>query len=325
MRLTLPFLLACLFCSTVSATEQSALEFLSRMQTAVQKLNYHGTLVYLQDGQVQSMRIVHKIDEDGEYERIVNLNGELREVIRINDVVSCTLPDSQAVTVSRGQFSGDVLSKVAANDFGALRDLYQFELETLDRMAGLSAQRVLIKPRDQYRYGYRLWLDQKTGLLLKSDLLDTDQKVLEQAMFADVAIVNHIPQSMLQPMVSSEGFSRVEHAPMGDDQTPLDSSWKLGELPQGFAVSRRSRHGLLESKGEVEHWVVSDGLASVSIYIEQANNKAERFEGASQMGAINVFGMVMDDAQITVIGDVPADTVEMIARSMIYAPESPRD
>jgi sigma-E factor negative regulatory protein RseB len=82
---------------------------------------------------------------------------------------------------------------------------------------------------------------------------------------------------------------------------------------------------LLESEAEVEHWVVSDGLASVSIYLEKAIDKAEQFEGATQMGAISVFGAVIDGAQVTVIGDVPGETVEAIARSVVHVTGTPGD
>ena len=179
---------------TVSASEQPVLDMLVKMQSALQQLNYHGTLVYSQDGQIQSMRVVHKADSAGEVERLISLNGSAREVVRNNDVVTCYMPDSKSVLVGERQFKGNVLSQLAENDFAQLQGFYQFQLESVDRVAGLEAQAILIKPKDGFRYGYRLWLDRENGLLLKSDMLDEQGKVLEQAMFADVAIVDFIPQ-----------------------------------------------------------------------------------------------------------------------------------
>lgn len=104
-----------------------------RMQTATQNLNYQGTLVYLQSGQVQSMRVVHKADQNGEVERLINLNGAAREIIRKDDVVTCYMPDRKMVSVGRRhQFTGNLLSQLAENDFGRLQDYYLFELKRLN-------------------------------------------------------------------------------------------------------------------------------------------------------------------------------------------------
>ena len=72
----------------------SAIDYVNKMGTALQTLNYHGTLVYINNGQVESIELFHKNDGKDEIERLVHLSGEPREVIRDNDVVTCYLPDS---------------------------------------------------------------------------------------------------------------------------------------------------------------------------------------------------------------------------------------
>jgi len=142
------------FSGAAFATEPSVLDVLMRMQTATQNTNYQGTLVYMQDGQVQSMRVVHKADKNGEVERLINLNGVAREIVRKNDVVTCYMPDRKTVSVGRRhQFTGNLLSQLAENDFGRLQNYYLFEFEAVERVAGQSAQRILIKPKDASRYG----------------------------------------------------------------------------------------------------------------------------------------------------------------------------
>ena len=324
-RQTLTVLLISIITGTASAADPSALDLLTSMQTAGEKLNYHGTLIYIQDGQAQSMRIVHKIDDDGEFERVVSLNGSLREVIRSNDVVSCFLPDANAVTISRGQFAGDVLSKVAANDFGVLQNYYEFQRESTGRVAGLEAKIIRIKPKDEFRYGYRLWLEKQTDLLLKSDLLNRDDNVLEQAMFADVSIVNYIPQEMLKPSIAGEGLEHFEHDNSMVDAAEFKTDWRLGDIPAGFEVKKLGRRSFEGDDQSVEHWVVSDGLASVSIYIEKLVDDSEKFDGASQLGAMNIYGRSLDGYQITVIGDVPTVTAKNIAQSMSASPMNGND
>jgi sigma-E factor negative regulatory protein RseB len=209
-----------------------------------------------------------------------------------------------------------VLSKLTTNDFASFQDYYQFQADGEDRVAGKQAQRVLIKPRDAYRYGYRLWLDEANNLLLKSDLLDENGRVLEQAMFANIAVVEQIPDAMLAPTTQSEGYAWFRQNKGADPASAEDSLWRVGHMPDGFTITSRYRHPLPNSATPAEHLIASDGLASVSVYIEKLVPALKRFVGASNMGAVNAYGMVTADHQITVIGEVPAATVEMIAHSV---------
>lgn len=316
-RLLQALVLTCLVSTSAFATEVSVLDVLMRMQTAAQKINYQGTLVYVQEGQVQSMRVVHKVDQSGESERLINLNGAAREIVRKNDVVTCYMPDRKTVSVGRQhQFKGNLLSQLAENDFGRLQDYYSFDLETVERIAGQNAHRILIKPKDAARYGYRLWVDEVNAILLKSDLLSEQGEMLEQTMFADINIGADIPDAMLAPESRSDDFTWFEHEPVDAEKKQINSQWTIVDLPQGFTVTTRFQQQMPNSKEPTEHWVVSDGLASVSIYIEQIPDGQSAFEGASPVGATNIFGVMNDAHQITVIGEVPASTVESLAQGM---------
>lgn len=318
--------LTLIFVASVSgvalATGQAALEMLMQMQIASQNTNYHGTLVFLQNGHVQSMRVVHKVDEDGHFERLINLNGVAREVVRRDDLVICYMPESKEVMVSRQKFKGNVLSHLARNDFAQLQKNYQFTLESLERVAGREAQRILIQPKDDLRYGYRLWIDTKDSILLKSDLLNEEGKPLEQAMFADISVVNHIPEQLLKPTSTGEGYTWYERAPENSEPVVLDSEWVIESLPKGFSVSSRSRHQMPGSDVLSEHWVLTDGLASISVYFEKLIDEQEAFEGISPMGVVNAFGQLNAEHQITVIGEVPAGTVEQLALSVVFATDT---
>jgi len=321
-RLLLPtFIFATCFGSVVQAADQATLDVLLRMQTASQNINYHGTLVFLQNGQVQSMRVVHKADKTGRFERLINLNGVAREVVRKDDLVICYMPDSKEVMVSRQKFKGNVnvLTQLAGNDFRELQKNYEFTLESMERIAGREAQRVLIHPKDNLRYGYRLWIDAEKSILLKSDLLNEQGESLEQAMFADIAIVDRIPESLLQPTSTGDGFTWYERESDSSKPMILDSDWKIEPLPKGFTVSSRFRHQMLGSSVPSEHWVLSDGLANISIYFEELTDDQDAFEGISPMGVVNAFGTINAGHQITIIGEVPANTVEQLAHSVIFA------
>jgi len=305
--------------SKPDASKPNALEVLTRMQSVSQKQNYHGTLVFLQDGRIQSMSMVHQVDKNGEFERLVNLNGAPREVVRKNDTVVCYLPENKEVVVSRQTTNVNVLSQLAVNDFSQLQKNYQFTSEAVERVAGRDAQRILIKPKDDFRYGYRLWIDTENAILLKSDLLDVKGQSLEQTMFADITVVDHIPERLLKPTTTGDDFTWYQYEePKGISETH-ESDWKIPSLPDGFAVSTRFHHQMPGSKTLTEHWVISDGLASISVYFEDVEKGKETFEGASPMGVTNAFGIINAGHQVTVIGEVPMSTVEKLARSVVYA------
>lgn len=306
-----------LLAGTAQASSIPAIpEILGRMQSALQNLNYYGTLVYLHDGQVQSMRIVHKYDDAGEQERLINLTGAGREVVRNNDVVTCFIPDRKVVTVGKRKPQKDLISRIMENDYSLMQEHYDFTVEVNGRVAGLDTYKVSILPKDAYRYGYILWLAEDNFLLLRSDLVSEDGTVLEQSMFADVQIVNHIPSDMLQPVTDGSNFKWFKERTDSMQPQSIDSQWELTDVPYGFNVTGIYHHPLPETTTPAEHWVLSDGLASVSIYIEQTSEDKDAFSGASSMGVMNVYGALASGHQITVIGDVPATTVKSIAESV---------
>lgn len=298
------------------ASGQSVLDVLMRMQSALHDLNYYGTLIYLQDDTIQTMRVIHESSKNGEHEKLVNLNGAPREVIRDDDIVTCYMPDKKEVTVGKRYHDWNVLSRLVKNDFASMQKFYEFEIESDDRIAGHKSQRILIKPRDNLRYGYRLWIDSANSLLLKSDLLDVDGRAIEQAMFTDINVVDQIPEEMIKPSYNRGGFNRIEQRLTNDSRTDEGKSWRFDYLPDGFSISTHARKRLGEDSQSTDHWIATDGLATVSIYIEKLSGKDVTFEGPSQSGAMNIFGLLIDNYQVTVVGEVPENTAELIARSI---------
>jgi sigma-E factor negative regulatory protein RseB len=301
---------------------ENVLQLLNRMQEALQSRNYYGTLVYIQDGKVQSMRIVHQVSEKGEYERLVNLNGNAREVIRKDNVVACFIPEQRTVLVGQRRFDDNVLSRMAENDFSAFQEHYDFLFDGEGRVAGLAAQRIMVKPKDNLRYGYRLWVAKDNALLLKFELLNEDGEVLEQSMFADISVVDSVPEELLKPETTSEGFTWFKHEEESENRiSAADSGWHISQLPEGFTITAHYKHLLPNSQNMAEHFVVTDGLASISAYIEKIGEGHEDFVGLSPMGAVNAFGKISHGHQITVIGEVPESAVEMIAHGVVYEPK----
>ncbi len=305
--------------SPAAGAEPTAFEYLKLMQEAAKSINYQGTFVYAHDGQLESMRILHKADQQGDYERIFHLNGSAREVVRENNVVTCILSDNKSVVINKRQ-SGNQLLTLFPKDFDKFTHYYDVQMGGHGRVANRDGVVVIVKPRDQFRYGYNLWLDRENSLLLKSELVNEGGHVIEQLMFTEINVVQDIPVSEIRSNLGAA--QSVEHDELFEQEAGADDAgrlhWKIGNMPQGFALTDHQKQHATEGAASVQHMILSDGLASVSVYIEKLAPSDKKFLGSSYMGAVNVFGAVVNDFQITVLGEVPKDTVKMVAESMTY-------
>jgi len=299
--------------TTAFAADASALGLLQQMAASLQNLNYRGTVVYSYGRNMESVQVFHQSGPKGERERLVHLSGERREVLRKNDVVTCYMPDLRSVMVGQQSFGATLINRINV-DTGNYQGYYRFKKVGDGRVADKAVRKIEILPKDQFRYGYRLWLDKDNSLLLKSELLDIDGKVLEQFMFVQIDVVNKIPDEMLKPSINGESFSWHKASAERDVGTP--SGWRLTRLPVGFTVSESGHRSMPNSEAGAEHIVVSDGLASISVYIEDFGVESQGIIGPTQFGAVNIYGKIVHDHQVTVVGDVPAPTVKMVADSV---------
>lgn len=294
----------------------SARQWLDNMSNALQSLNYDGTFVYLHDGKLESMRIVHQASEQGVQERLMSLTGSPREVLRDDKAVTCIMADSKSVTV--GQSRPRPPFPVVPDDLDKLSRYYRLQVLGEERMAGHLTQVIAITPKDSFRYGYRLWIDTSNYMLLKSDLTDVDGLAIEQVMFTRLDVSDQLPAVALRPSLTGDGYSwtRQGDAARNTATKSVNPHWTVKRLPVGFQMMDFQRKRMRREGASAEHMVFSDGLATLSVYIEKAKSEAQAFLGLSTMGAMNAFGAVVDGYQVTVVGEVPPATVQMVAASM---------
>ncbi|HEB95302.1 MAG TPA: transcriptional regulator [Sedimenticola thiotaurini] len=306
----LPLLLSGLLMqSPVSAEPQDVRGWLTAMNRAVHNLDYEGTFVYLHGEQLEAMRVIHTTDTDGERERLISLNGAAREVVRDSASVICVAPDARSVSVGR-RIEGAGMRAVFSMDVDGLSRWYDFRLLGQTRVTGRQAQVVAILPRDHYRYGYRLFLDRDTALPLKTDLLGTDSRPISQIMFTSLTLGSAAPAVTEVSLEGSENYAWTQSRPARVVDT---GDWEFDDLPPGFQVTLHARSPAGDGRPAVEHYILSDGLASASVYIERADAE-EGWNGGSRMGAVNAYGRMVDSFQVTVVGSVPAVTVERIGQ-----------
>jgi sigma-E factor negative regulatory protein RseB len=307
---------ACLVFSTAALAGDAAHDWLMKINQAARMLDYEGVFVYQHETQLEAMRIIHKVENGAARERLVSLNGAPREIIRDQREVTCYWPDKNSVMVEYRKADNQTFPAILPERLQDLDDYYVIQLGNVERITGRPAQRVIVKPVDQYRYGYHLWADRETGLLLKADLLDTQGKILEQFMFTQINIGTKIPASALEPGMTGKGM--VWHREDEDRKTVSTSpGWTATQLPRGFRLSAHIARQTLMRKRPVEHLVYTDGLAAVSVFVEKRGEGTKPFMlGPSRMGAVNALGSRVDDYQITTVGEVPAETIALIGGSV---------
>jgi len=295
-------------------------DWLMRSHQASKQLNYRGTYVYSHNGRVESMRIIRRVDPDGGVrERLYSLDGAKREIIRENGRIWCYLPDRKIGVHEYRQVSSRQFPNILPQDIIALKRYYRMQIGKRDsRVANRDATQLLILPRDQFRYGFDLWADQKTGLLLSASLVDFSARSLEQYLFVSLVTGEDIPDQAFEPMTAKQDLKWFVGTSESSNQSLLAATtWSVGMLPPGFTLRQRIQRVTPLRQTRLEHQVYSDGLSATSVFIEDVLAEDKRqSSGLKSMGGINIFVRYIGNTRITVIGEVPARTVEMMAKSI---------
>lgn len=193
---------------------------------------------------------------------------------------------------------------------------YNIERGPFTKALGRRTQVINVTPRDQFRYGYRLWLDDETAMPLKSQLCDRDGNVIEQILFAELNFRDRIPADSLKPSISGEGFRWIRQDVQPQLAAGQVGGWGVIRLPAGFRLTAWRIQLIAGSNVPVQHLVYSDGLASVSVFIEPSDPQAQPMRGLAKVGAAFAFSRALDGHQVTAVGEVPPVTLEAIASSV---------
>ena len=312
-------LLPVLFSTLISLPVMAdpAMDWVQKMSSAMRDLNYRGDFVYMHENQLESMRISHYKDANGEKERLISLNGEAREVIRDNQNLTCIWPSSRKVVVDfsrKNSFSPIFIPE----DIARLEKFYEMKLLDNDRVAGMSTVVVHIDPRDKYRYGMKFWINDQNGLMMKSSLINEDGEVVEEVMFTRLKLFDADEKLVIDTMPKiDENFTLVRyHSGDSSKSFAADNAWQLTNTPGGFWRESVLKRKIPGTDHFVQQMVYTDGLASLSIFIEKKTSLSSG--GMSSMGAVNAFIRILNDYSVTAIGEVPAVTVKQLAESVSY-------
>lgn len=292
--------------------EATANEWLHQMVQAVQQLPYQGRSIFVNGTQLTSFEVHHAQIEGETWERIRHLSGEPSEVLRRGDRISCLHPEG-SVDFSLTGLPGALGGGFKQTNF-ALPEYYMLAKGGSERVAGRATRTLDVMPKDRMRYGYRLWLDQETAMLLKSVTVDHKGKALEVFEFIDINMGEPLTKSAFEP---GDGLVWLDQRAERGDKTPSDLSWNVSWLPKGFAMAKSGLRRI--GAGAVSSKVFSDGLAAFTVFLEPLA-EAQVDEGTQLQGAtvaVSRKGTSGDqEFLVTFVGEVPMETALQVMASV---------
>lgn len=319
-----PAIAAAASAAAATAVEARSLnDWLKRMHEAARKRSYTGTFVVSSGGAMSSARIWHVCESGQQVERVETLSGAPRSIFRHNDQVITFLPEHKVARSEKRASLGLFPEQFSSAD-SRIADFYKVRQEGSERVAGVEADITLVLAKDALRFGYRVWTERKNGLVVKLQTLGTEGQVLEQAAFSELELDAPVRMDkLLQMMAKVEGY-RLEK-PALVKTSAVAEGWTLKTPVPGFnpmSCYKRpvTAAGVSAAAGSEEplQWIFSDGLASVSIFVEPFDRQRHRQETSLSLGATQTLTRQMEPYWITVMGEVPMATLRLFANGLAH-------
>lgn len=303
----------------VASADPEARRWLSDMSAALAGQTYAGEFLHIGSGPVETLRIAHRVRDGQVAERVVGRDATRREVIRHDNEMQVILPDQATVLIESASSAGTLVGVVPTFD-SDVEAQYRVEFAGRARVIGRPARVVAVIPKDHYRFGYRLWLDEATRMPLRTDLTDTEGRVLEQMVFTALDFSPTLSDAAFHSTTDTSRFQIVrERTPT---QPPPDhaDAWTVNPLPPGYTVRSRTVERLPGTAVPSTHLLISDGLATVSVFIEELPEPPRRaVESEGRIGSAYAYSRLVAGHKVTAVGEVPAATVELLAGAVMPA------
>jgi sigma-E factor negative regulatory protein RseB len=297
---------------------QDARAWLVRSHEAASRRNYQGVLVLSAGGQVSSSRVAHFVDGNVQAERIDALDGEARGVLRLGDTVHTLWPRAHIAVVEQRDVRAN-FPALFSGPGGRVLDWYELRPLGFDRIAGYDADVVLLKARDSWRFSQRLWAEKQTGLLLRTDILAANGQTLESEAFSELTLGVKPQVDVIQALLRRLDGYRVVH-PVAMPVSLESEGWQVRNLPVGFREVQSARRSLGSPDDPrapiVLQAIFSDGLTHVSLFIEPFQPDRHQAQGSTAIGATHSMSVQRDRQWITVLGDVPVETLQRFADAL---------
>jgi sigma-E factor negative regulatory protein RseB len=295
-------------------------DWLLRMhEAAMKKRSYIGTLVQSSPQTMSSARIWHACDGNQQMERVETLTGAPRSTFRHNDKLVTFMPEAKVVRVEKREQIGG-FPEVLKPGAGNIPEFYAVKALGAERIAGLDADVVQLLPKDQLRFGYRIWTDKKSSLVLKMQTLDAGGSVIEQAAFSELQMDAPVKMEKLAQMMAATDGYKVEQTAI-TKTTAAAEGWALKSPVPGFkplSCYKRANSSTLSDAAPQQtlQWIFSDGLATVSLFVEDYDKTRHTQEGLITSGATHTLLKRMNEFWLTAVGEVPPQTLKSFAQGL---------
>lgn len=310
--------LAASMAADASAAERSVNDWLARMHEASLRRTYIGTYVISAGNTLSSARIWHACDGAQQVERVESLTGAPRSTFRHNDQVLTFLSESRVVVAEKRESLAFFQNLLQAND-SSLAQFYLLGTPGTGRVAGLEADVMELRPKDSLRFGYRVWTETKSGLVIKLQTLAGDGSVLEQAAFTELQLDASVSMAKLAEMMGQTAGYKLER-PELVTVVAANEGWVLKSTVPGFKPVNCYKRSLgvapTAQQRSTLQWIFSDGLASVSLFIDAFDPRRHGRAGMFASGATHTLTRHMGDWWLTAVGEVPAQTLMAFAQGL---------
>ena len=305
------------FAQHPSRSSPEALNWLQKIAAAPRQHNYIGIFVYSSGNHIETSRIIHLVDDEGEHEKSEVLDGAPREIIRNNDEMRCYLPERKTV-VTEKRWLQKVFPALLPQPSSNLDDSYIVKKGGQERVSDYMCQVIELEPRDDKRYGHKWWVDPHTGLLLKAAVMDKN-RVVEQFVFTQLKIGGEIDRELLKPKYSAKAAGWITTNLVSSTMGSGKLGWQVKDAPPGFRKVIEMKRNLSGKSMPVNHIALSDGIAAISVFIEPVSGQVSPpVEGLyHSRGAINIYTRTVADNIVTTVGEVPPATVMQIGDSVV--------
>ena len=317
--LLLPSFILGSFSLNSPAAEEDAWLVLQKAALAARELNYQGIFIYQNGNQARSVQITHMNDGGREFTRNMVLDskvqvGQPREVFSQGSDIVIFHPKNDKVIIEkrRGQ---NLFPAMLPINLQSLKASYIARIGMLDYVAGRQTQVIELIPKDAYRYSYKIWTDTEYGLLVKMTLLNDKTETLEQIAFQELSMLNSHDLNWFQPKIDISKNYVMEEAAM---PSRVHTNWIVAELPPGYIKVDHVELLVSGKTTPINQVIFSDGIASVSLFIEPILKGMRPKMGHKVVGSTNICANVIDGYQIVVVGEVPLATVQQIAKAVSF-------
>lgn len=296
-------------------------QLIGSMVDAMANRTYGGRFIHMRGDQLDLMRVVHRKVDGQRIELMVSENGEVREIRRLGERCACVWPERQQVMLGDYPNINSRLSGERFESISEISDNYRLIDLGDSRVAGQSCRMMAVVPRDEYRYGYKLCIGESVPLLLRMSIYDESGRPIEHNQFTRLEHIDSARLAFRDDLTEglNDGYERVDLGGQPTKEPPAQQRWVVDPLPAGFEIRSRGWRRNPVTGQYFEHIVVSDGLATASVFVEKRDGDAARRVTRTDQG-MTMAARSVDNTRITAIGDVPAATVEALVENTMPEP-----